>query len=91
MMRRDMRKFEVITIINSNCLVIPNNSLTHSKSRAIEKARAPALIYGFSCKGATDGAAREEPSLLVLFRVATEVDRRSRKAAVLFIPYETNK
>ena len=42
MMRRDMRMFEVITIINSNCLVIPNNSLTHSKSRAIEKPRAPA-------------------------------------------------
>ena len=42
MMRRDMRKFEVITIINSNCLVIPNNSLTHSKSRAIEKPRTPA-------------------------------------------------
>jgi hypothetical protein len=25
-----MRMFEVITIINANCLVIPNNSLTHS-------------------------------------------------------------
>ena len=66
------------------------HSLTHSKSRAgyarIEKARAPASIYGFSCKQATDGAAREEPSLLVLFRVATEVDRRSREAAVFLCP-----
>ena len=29
-------------MFNANCLVIPNNLLTHSKSRAIEKARAPA-------------------------------------------------
>ena len=29
-------------MFNADCLVIPNNSLTHSKSRAIEKARAPA-------------------------------------------------
>ena len=42
MMRRDMRKIEMITLFNSNCLVIPNNSLTHSKSRAIEKPRTPA-------------------------------------------------
>ena len=37
-----MRRSEIITIINADCLVIPNNSLTHSRSRAIEKARAPA-------------------------------------------------
>ena len=49
MMRRDMRMFEVITIINSNCLVIPNNSLTHSKSRAIEKPRAPEKSQACLC------------------------------------------
>ena len=46
-----------------------------------------ALIYGFSCTRATDGAAREEPSLLVLFRVATEVEHSSREAAVFFVPH----
>ena len=37
--------------------------------------------YGFLCIRATDGAAREEPSSLVLFRVATEVEHSSREAA----------
>lgn len=40
-----------------------------------------ASIYGFLCIRATDGAAREEPSSLVLFRVATEVEHSSREAA----------
>lgn len=105
-----MRKCGVITLFNANCLAKSNNSLTHSKVRAIEKARSPRQgqckpraeleqaplcrgaactrpqgKYGFFCIRATDGAAREEPSLLVLFRVATEVDRRSRGAAS-FLP-----
>ena len=50
-----MRKMEVITMFNANCLEIPNNSithslthsLTHSKVRANEKARVPASRYGF--------------------------------------------
>ena len=77
-------------MFNANCLVIPNNSLTHSKSRAIEKARAPALIYGFSCKR-QPMKQREKSQACLCSSESTEVDRRSRKAAVLFIPYETNK
>jgi hypothetical protein len=46
-----MRKIEVITMFNANCLEIPNNSithsLTHSKLRTNEKARVPASRYGF--------------------------------------------
>jgi len=34
-----------------------------------------------------DGAEREEPSLLVLFRVATEVEQSSREAA-FFVPMQ---
>ena len=50
-----MSKMEVITLFNANCLEIPNNSLTHSKARAIEKARASASIYGFSGRNAMGG------------------------------------
>ena len=44
-----------------------------------------ASLYGFSCIRATDGAAREEPSSLVLFRVATEVEHSSREASLFFV------
>ena len=46
----------------------------------------PRQYTAFHAIGPTDGAAREEPSSLVLFRVATEVERSSREAAVFFIP-----
>jgi len=40
----------VLAMSNNSLTNSLTHSLTHSKARAIEKAHAPALIYGFSCK-----------------------------------------
>ena len=55
MMRRDMRKIEMITLFNANCLATSNNSLTHSlytlnisMERRPNEGDATGNIYGFT-------------------------------------------
>ena len=50
-----------------------------------------ASIYGFSCNLPSFGAASAKANLFALCRVATKLDRRSREAALFFVPLLTSK